>query len=492
MDDDGMIFDAVPTSQFILPQSQNMEATANAKARRSITEINLLIFAVQNTHIIQYLLLAIDPRTTETPTFVGQSLRLIDIHPTETIIRHSGAVPSPLIVVDHVPRFALLAAVVHAHRSRRSPSPHRGPSSGCNTSTERRSLISGHSIAGPSAQVSSTVTSIPFPLSLAVSVISSAAFDRMPPEPADTTTTRWLVENTNCLKQFNLPDSLSSSLTNPHLQNRILHLICNPPYELLNVISRGRLVVSKRTELRLRLWRAQYPDVPLWFFAIHCLSRGLDWQVFVNPHHLVGHLYGVPAPRPTYLDAKLPLLDRTDSDVLNKYEDRVKSFLRLPFARRVFTKGGLLWRLAVHYGPDDLFLSALSGPSTDASIHRNIDCNGTDIDDTLMEDHINLLIGLTSDNHSLWPPLNFFEIYQSWQGEWSPFWETWFMEHIAAINNRSKRVFIHRSDWSKKPRRHTAISYTKESTPGTEAHARRLCEQVDQLHPFMGSFATLG
>lgn len=353
-------------------------------------------------------------------------------------------------------------------------------------------LIAGCSIAGPSAQVSSTVPSIPGTLPFAASVISSAALDRMPSRPVQTVTTQWIVENTNCLKQFNLPNSLSSSLNNPHLQNRILHRICNPPYERLNVISSGRLVVSKRTELRLRLWRAQYPDVPLWFFAIHCLSRGLDWQVFVNPHHLVGPLYGVPAPRPAYLDAKLPLLDRMHSDVLNKYEDRVESFLRLPFARRVFTKGGLLWRLAVHYGPDDLFSSALSGPSTDASIHRNVDCNGTDIDDAMTEDHINLLIGLTSDNHSLWPPLKFFQIYQLWEGEWSPTWETWFMERIAAIHNRSKAVFIHRSGWTKKPRRHTAVAYAKESTPGTEAHARWLCEQVDQLHPFMGSFTTLG
>jgi hypothetical protein len=153
--------------------------------------------------------------------------------------------------------------------------------------------------------------------------------------------------------------------------------------------------------------------------------------------------------------------------------------------------GGLLWRLAVHYGPDDLFSFALSGPSTDASIHCNVDRNGTDIDDTMTEDHINLLIGLTSDNHSLWPPLKFFEIYQSWEGEWSPTWETWFLERIAAIHNHSKLAFIHRADWSKKPRRHTAIAYSKESTAGTEAHARWLCEQVDELHPFMGSFTTL-
>jgi hypothetical protein len=341
-------------------------------------------------------------------------------------------------------------------------------------------------------QQSSVVQSIPGSVPFAASMISIAAFDRMPPSPAQTTTTQWIIENTNCLKHFNLPNSLSASLTSPHLQNRILHLICSPPYHILNVISRGRLNISKRTELRLRLWKAQYPEVPLWFFAIHCLSRGLDWQVFVNTHHLVGPLYGVPALRPAYLDATTPPLDRMHSDVLHRYEDRVKSFLRLPFARRVFTKGGLLWRIAVHYGPDDLFLSALSGPSTDACIHRNVDCNGTDVDDTISEDHINLLLGHTRDNYFLWPPLKFFEIYQSWEGEWSPTWETWFMERITMIHSRSRLAFIHRAEWSKKPRRHTAIMYAKESTAGTEAHARRLCEQVDQLHPFMGSFTTLG
>ncbi|KAG2337146.1 hypothetical protein BDR05DRAFT_1005283 [Suillus weaverae] len=451
---------------------------------------------------------AVDHR--ETLTTIIQSLQAIVLRPTETIFPFSGTVASHLLAVDHVPRFVLPITIVHARplelewtmNSQRITrviaveetvahlllimARHQG------TILQQTVVVSFQH--RPSTKVSSVVQSIHGSLPFTTDVISIAAsaLNRMPPSPADTTTARWIMENTNCLKQFNLSNSLSSSLTSPLLQNRILHLICNPPYHLLNIISRGRLIVSKRTELRLRLWKAQYPEVPLWFFSIHCLSRGLDWQVFVNPHHLVGPLYGVPAPRPAHLNATVPLLNRMHSDVLNIYEDRVKSFLRLPFARRVFTKGGLLWRVAVHYGPDDLFLSALSGPSTDASIHRNVDCNGTDIDDTMTEDHINLLIGLTSDNHSLWPPLKFFEIYQLWEGEWSPTWETWFMERIAAIHSRSRLAFIHRAEWSKKPRRHTAIAYTKESTAGTEAHARRVCEQVDQLHPFMGSFTTLG
>lgn len=67
----------------------------------------------------------------------------------------------------------------------------------------------------------------------------------------------------------------------------------------------------------------------------------------------------------------------------------------------------------MYYGPNNLLLYALSGPSTDAFIHYNVDCNGMDVDNTIMEDHINILIGLTCDNYLLWSPLKFFKIYQS-------------------------------------------------------------------------------
>ncbi|KAG1853619.1 hypothetical protein F4604DRAFT_1686217 [Suillus subluteus] len=304
--------------------------------------------------------------------------------------------------------------------------------------------------------------------------------------PANNTVTRFILDRTNCLAQYDDLNPLSPSLRSDP-QNRLLHIACYPPYHLLHAISRGRLVVSKRTEIRLRLWRAQYPDVPLWFFAIRCLSRGMDWRVFANPQHLVGPLSTLSGPRPAYLDQKPLLLTRGNGE-FERYENSVRDMLRLPFSRRFCGMGGLLWRLAIQFGPDNLISAALSGPSSDASMHSNVERIGTDVDDMVTDAHINTLLGLTDDNHILWPPIDVFDKYMQWQGEWTASLETWFMRHIAAIKNRDSRAFATHSQWISRLGQHTATSF-KDAKVVTEGQAELLCYDIDRLDP--RSFAAL-
>ncbi|KAG1721832.1 hypothetical protein EDB19DRAFT_1588102, partial [Suillus lakei] len=115
-----------------------------------------------------------------------------------------------------------------------------------------------------------------------------------------------------------------------------------------------------------------------------------------------------------------------------EYSARVRALLLLPYARRFLTMGGLIWRIALYYGPH-LFSSALSGPSSDAYIHNAADRMGEDMDDMVTEDDIALLLGTTTDNHSLWPPSDVWDRYQKWTGEWSDHWEKWFQNRISAI-----------------------------------------------------------
>ncbi|KAG1853339.1 hypothetical protein F4604DRAFT_1933233 [Suillus subluteus] len=219
----------------------------------------------------------------------------------------------------------------------------------------------------PSTNVPAAPSSIPGTLSLPMgylqffpssTVTSVAGLNMMGCRPANNTVTRLILDRTNCLAQYHDLNPLSTSLRSDP-QNRLLHIACYPPYHLLHDISRGRLVVSKRTEIRLRLWRAQYPDVPLWFFAIRCLSRGMDWRVFANPQHLVGPLSTLLGPRPAYLDQKPLLLTRGNGE-FERYENSVRDMLRLPFSRCFCGMGGLLWRLAIQFGPDNLISAALS------------------------------------------------------------------------------------------------------------------------------------
>lgn len=296
-----------------------------------------------------------------------------------------------------------------------------------------------------------------------------ARFNRMDHPAADTTKTRWFIER---LGQCDIPDTVD------------LEFIKHPDYPSLHVVSRGRLVVSKRTEVRLRLWRAQYPDVPLWYLGVRCLSRGLDWQVLVSAPRLAASI-----PRPAHLSDRRPPLN-SNGDVFLEYHTRVRAMLNLPFARRFLSMGGILWRIALHYGPKSLFAAALSGPSTDAYVHGHVNRIGGEIDDMVTDADIALLLG-TTEGFSLWPPADIFERYEKWQGEWSHEWEAWFQKRLQGIQSRDKSLFLTRQKWIKYRRRHTVKAYNDPEQVGSEGHAARLCTQADQLYPPTESYASL-
>ncbi|KAG1848235.1 hypothetical protein F4604DRAFT_1687775 [Suillus subluteus] len=298
---------------------------------------------------------------------------------------------------------------------------------------------------------------------------SIAGFNRMSHTAADTTKTRWFMER---LEQFDIPHTVD------------LEFIRHPDYPSLRVVSRGRLVVSKRTEVRLRLWRAQYPGVPLWYLGIRCLSRGLDWQVFVPVPRLAA-----PTPRPAHLNDQRPSLC-WEGGVFREYETRVRAMLDLPFARRFLSMGGIAWRIALHYGPESLFAAALSGPSTDAYLHGHASRIGGDIDDVVTNDDIALLLG-TAGCSSLWPPPDVFEKYQKWQGEWSHEWEAWFQKRLRGIQNHDRSLFLNRLNWIKHRRRYTTNEYYNPARVGSDGHAAGLCTQADLLYPPMESYAAL-
>jgi len=286
---------------------------------------------------------------------------------------------------------------------------------------------------------------------------------------SDTTKTRWFMER---LGQFDIPDTVD------------LEFIKHPDYPSLHVVSRSRLVVSKRTEVRLHLWRAQYPDVPLWYLGIRCLSRGLNWQVLVPVSRLAAPTY-----RPSHLDnRRLPLY--WNGDVFHDYHTQVWAMLNLPFACRFLSMGGILWQIALHYGPESLFAAALSGPSTDAYLHSHANRIGGDIDDVVTNEDIALLLG-TVGCSSLWPPIDVFEKYEKWQGEWSHEWEAWFQKHLQGIQKFDRSLFLTHSKWIKHHRRYTVMEYNDPAWVRSNGHAAELCARADQLYPPMESYAAL-
>lgn len=59
--------------------------------------------------------------------------------------------------------------------------------------------------------------------------------------------------------------------------------------------------------------------------------------------------------------------------------------LNLPFVRCFLSMGGILWGIALHYGPKSLFAAALVGPSTNAYVYGHVNRIGGEIDDIITD-----------------------------------------------------------------------------------------------------------
>lgn len=247
-----------------------------------------------------------------------------------------------------------------------------------------------------------------------------------------------------------------------------------PLPEAVEFVTRGKLVVSKRTEARIILWRAQYPQVPVWFFAHRCLSLGMDWRILTPSSS--------PTLQPSISTSTSPWPLKAGTSFFGDYARRVHSLLQLPHARRFLTMGGLLWRIALHYGPSELFAAAISGPSSNASKLIRCEAHGTLVDDAVSDEDIDLLLGVT-DRGSIWPTLDLWEKNENWAGEWGAKSERWFTARIREIERHSLSAILTRQQWKCAIRRHTVTAFKSDHTFGTEAHAAWVCSEIEALFP---------
>lgn len=80
----------------------------------------------------------------------------------------------------------------------------------------------------------------------------------------------------------------------------------------------------------------------------------------------------------------------------------VTNMLQRPHARRFLAEGGLLWRIALQYGPIDLYTAALLGPSSTATVYgRKYIAEWTE--DILNDRKVGALVGNTLRSGSFWP-----------------------------------------------------------------------------------------
>lgn len=284
-----------------------------------------------------------------------------------------------------------------------------------------------------------------------------------PLQAADNPKTQWIFE------QFNKPYVCFNSV----------HSVPKVPLpDTLTFVTQGTLVVSKRTQARLVLWRAQHPQIPMWFLAYRCLSLGMDWRVFCPPSTLTTQ----PSDStPANLQATpRPLMTGTSFFV--EYARNVHTLLQLPRARRFITMGGILWRIALHYGPSQLFASAISGPSSDALNLNRCEAHDALVDDCVSDEDISLLLGVT-DRGSVWPTLDLWEKNENWSGEWGEKCERWFTGRIREIARGSPSAMLTRQQWKATVRHRTLTAFKSHRTLGTEAHAAWVCSELETLFP---------
>lgn len=100
--------------------------------------------------------------------------------------------------------------------------------------------------------------------------------------------------------------------------------------------------------------------------------------------------------------------------------------------------GGILWHIALHYGPSGLFASGILAPSIDISLHLHFDhmVDLTMVDNCVTEAEIALLLSVT-ENRSVWPTLDIWQRHEIWFGEWNARTERWFQSHIRQIDTGS-------------------------------------------------------
>ncbi|KDQ53984.1 hypothetical protein JAAARDRAFT_197078 [Jaapia argillacea MUCL 33604] len=135
------------------------------------------------------------------------------------------------------------------------------------------------------------------------------------------------------------------------------------------------------------------------------------------------------------------------------------------------------------WGSPDVYSNCLTGLSSYAiqegytqAKHR------TDlVDDIVLNDEQNLLLGQTESTLWLWPQLEHFEDFKHWHGYWNSECEKWFQDIYKGIMAHT-RIPLGRSSWKRMAKQHVR-SPNRTLDPGSMAHAETLCRRLRRQFP---------
>lgn len=226
----------------------------------------------------------------------------------------------------------------------------------------------------------------------------------------------------------------------------------------------ARLCLPPASELALRVCMNQYAEADGETVITEAVRRCVPFQLIYPVSQLsrfrpVDSLF--PAELPEHLefsfaDAAL-VFDERPAACYKEYMLRVKEVLRRDNAVALLFQGGLVARLAIHFGGSDLLRRFLQGPSSALYNHFY----GSAM---LMPDHLlelagtseDVLLGRTKDRRGVdarawWPPIRIWEIELGFNGQWLQVHEEWFQNRL--VYNKTNRATLEplsTAQWARK------------------------------------------
>jgi hypothetical protein len=240
----------------------------------------------------------------------------------------------------------------------------------------------------------------------------------------------------------------------------------------------GKLVTTFRTAVRIAYAMFVNPSISPADFIPTLLRSGAPYRVLSPPGNATPQLL---IGQPPYLATRHEYvgLDLQDPNYWNNYKRNVKELLGRPYARRFLSLGGILWRLALQFGPADLVERAIAGPSSDATDWASGDMSDGLCDDMVTPADKGILVGRSlRGSESCWPSYDLWDASAGWTGCWSDDNESWFQSHLSNLSDGKIDAPKNRQVWRKLFKPAPAVMSHDPAHRGTDPFARAVFGQL--------------
>ncbi|KAJ7065090.1 hypothetical protein B0H15DRAFT_958578 [Mycena belliarum] len=195
-----------------------------------------------------------------------------------------------------------------------------------------------------------------------------------------------------------------------------------------------RLSWDSRTAMRVLLWTAEDGRLSMTDVLNRCYTLGCPlhmWTPFFTQE---------PGRRPPLYRIIPALPHEPDADLtreaIEQYERNVVEVFNRPHSRAAMHRGGLLWRIAMEWAPRTLVEELWQPVDPAVGPIQSDPAYGWTY--TLTRNEEDALLGVTRRSGQIWPPLEFWERYARWHGQWTEGNESWFVQRVRDMRGQGR------------------------------------------------------